>query len=92
MRDPKGSNSRKKSVSFLPKIFIHITAISLFMIGTVLIHAVTNNPEFEAWFLFNIKIQRGVMFDIGFLCVAMGFFIEFLFTFKPIHVLTRGKR
>ena len=83
---------QSKKVSFLPKLLIHVLAISLFMVGTVLIHAVTNNPELELWLFFNIEIPRIVVFDTGFLCIGMGFFIEFLFTFKPIYVLTRGKR
>ena len=79
---------QSKNVSFLPKILIHVLAISLVMIGLMLLHVVYNSTSIVSVIvLFGNEIERSVVFDIGLICVTMGFFIEFLFTFKPIHVI-----
>ena len=83
---------KNKNVRFLPKILIHIVAISFFMIGIVLLHAVMNTDSITFIFFDLNNIPKGVVFDMGLMFIATGFFIEFMFTFRPIHVLTKKKR
>ena len=83
---------QSKKVSFLPKIFIHIVAISFFLFGFVILHAVYNDTsDYDYMLFFAIPIGKVTIFDMGLLFFGMGFFIEFLFTFKPIYVLTKKR-
>jgi len=80
----------KKDIGFLPKILLHIVAITLFMFGCVLLHAVYNDrSEFSFMEFFGIAITKIIIFDTALLCVSMGFFIEFFLTFRPIHILMK---
>lgn len=75
------------------KILIHIIAISFFMFGAVLLHAVLNSrSENFTMYFFGTEVLKSVILDVGILCISIGFFMEFFLTFKPISILTKKKR
>ena len=82
---------KKKDIRFLPKILIHIIAISCFMIGLVILHVAYNYLYANTWF-FGIEVERPFIFDTGLLCITIGFFTEFFLTFRPIYILIKRKK
>lgn len=88
----KDNLKRRKSIGFLPKILFHIVAISLFMFGCVILHSFANSKTYSSTMLFfGTDVEKSVVFDIGILCIAIGFFIEFFFTFYPIYILKKKR-
>ncbi|TFG10124.1 MAG: hypothetical protein EU535_08515 [Promethearchaeota archaeon] len=69
---------------------VHILAMSLFMFGIVLLHAVYNSTsEYDWMYFFDIQVNKVAILDSGILCISVGFFIEFFMTFKPILIVNR---
>jgi len=72
------------------KILIHIAAISLFLSGLVISHAVINsviiNPNIKFVDFFGFSISRIFMLDFSIVFLGISFFIEFFMTFSPIRI------
>ena len=82
------------------KILAHVGAIVFLLLGVVLLHVVVNHHPYVCGDqivytniqFFDISLSRYVVMDIGFVLLGIGFFIEFLMTFKPIQLLTQEVR
>ena len=71
------------------KIFLHIIALTLFLLGIVILHIVHNYNYliYKPLDFFGIPININILFDIGLILIGIGFFIEFFLTFKPIKII-----
>lgn len=69
------------------KLILHIISISMFFLGIVLIH-IAFNSQTRYYGIFNIhNLDYIFILDFGLTLLGIGFFIEFILTFKPIRIL-----
>jgi len=72
------------------KILIHISAISLFLSGLIIIHAIINSvmvaPDIRFVDFFGIYINKSFTLDFSIIIMGFSFFIEFFMTFRPVHL------
>lgn len=70
------------------KLMLHITAISLFLFGAVVLHTIINNIRYSYNF-FWIKVNFTTVFDSGLLALGISFFIEFYMSFNQINIINQ---
>jgi hypothetical protein len=68
------------------KLSFHLIAFYEFSIGIILLHQdIFRNTHWISFFGISIYLPV-YAFDVGILCLCIGFAIEFLLTFKPIKI------
>lgn len=85
----------KKVMDQRIKVIVHIGAITLLILSVVFLHFIINQDPYikndeiyypQIWF-FDLLVNRYVVMDLGFTFLGIGFFIEFIMTFRPIKIL-----
>jgi len=90
MAEKVGSNPAKSILTIMKskyKILLHIIAISLFLVGAVILHVLENSRFAQTFYFFSAPLHRAFVFDVALLIIGIGFFIEFSLTFKPIKII-----
>ena len=67
------------------RILCHIVAITFFLLGCNMLHAIINNYQFRYYF-FEILLNRTTILDFALIFLGIGFFLEFYMTFKQMEV------
>ena len=71
---------------YLVKVLTHVGGISSFLVGANLVHVAHNSPFGSLFDFFGLKFKRIEVFDTGLVLMGIGFFIEFISSFKPLEV------
>lgn len=67
------------------KIIVHIVAISCFLLGCTMLHAIINDYQPQYYF-FEILVNIITVLDFALIFLGIAFLLEFYMSFKQIEI------